>query len=79
MKTQYQIDLYEKVLKKFNYRCALNKAHPVHPNTTPHHIIPRSVGGKDDENNLIPLCYKCHGKIHREGTRKWRKELVNKL
>ena len=29
-----------------------------------HHIIYRSNGGTDDENNLITLCEECHSKIH---------------
>jgi hypothetical protein len=29
-----------------------------------HHIIPRSRGGTDSDNNLINLCETCHGKIH---------------
>ena len=29
-----------------------------------HHIIPKSVGGSDDANNLIELCTICHGKAH---------------
>lgn len=29
-----------------------------------HHLVPRSVGGSDDESNLITLCNPCHGKIH---------------
>ena len=29
-----------------------------------HHIIYRSQGGTDDENNLITLCEDCHSKIH---------------
>ena len=29
-----------------------------------HHLVPRSVGGLDDESNLITLCHECHGKIH---------------
>lgn len=27
-----------------------------------HHIIPRSMGGKDELNNLETPCRKCHGK-----------------
>lgn len=26
----------------------------------PHHIIPRSAGGGDEVDNIIPLCFKCH-------------------
>ena len=29
-----------------------------------HHIIYRSQGGTDDENNLITLCEDCHSKVH---------------
>jgi hypothetical protein len=29
-----------------------------------HHLFPRSVGGLDDESNLITLCRECHGKMH---------------
>ena len=29
-----------------------------------HHCIPISIGGKDDFNNLIPLCEDCHKKVH---------------
>jgi 5-methylcytosine-specific restriction endonuclease McrA len=65
-------DDHDEILKLFNYRCALN---PAHSNPVIHHIIPRGVGGTDDLENLIPLCYRCHGKIHIEGTRKWRERL----
>ena len=30
----------------------------------PHHIIPRSRGGLDNESNLIKLCIDCHGLAH---------------
>lgn len=29
-----------------------------------HHLIPRSLGGSDDETNLITLCGECHAKAH---------------
>jgi hypothetical protein len=29
-----------------------------------HHLIPKALGGTDDEPNLITLCAICHGKIH---------------
>lgn len=30
----------------------------------PHHIIPKSRGGSDNESNLIKICIDCHGKVH---------------
>lgn len=33
-------------------------------NLTPHHIIKRSQGGSDTEDNMITLCVKCHDEIH---------------
>jgi ATP-dependent DNA helicase RecQ len=35
-----------------------------HPATGTHHIIPRSSGGKDEPDNLIPLCNECHTEVH---------------
>jgi hypothetical protein len=29
-----------------------------------HHLVPRAVGGSDDNANLITLCHLCHGKAH---------------
>ena len=29
-----------------------------------HHIVPKSLGGGDDSNNLIELCIPCHNKAH---------------
>lgn len=67
------LEVYQKSLELFDYRCGLNPSHIA--GKTPHHILPRGAGGKDDITNLIPLCSQCHGKIHREGTRKWRDKL----
>ena len=69
--------IYELSLELFEGRCGLNPSHIA--GKTPHHILPRGAGGKDDITNLIPLCSQCHGKIHREGTRKWREELENRV
>ena len=30
-----------------------------------HHLVPRALGGADDESNLITLCRPCHGKWHK--------------
>jgi 5-methylcytosine-specific restriction endonuclease McrA len=29
-----------------------------------HHVIPKSAGGRDDQDNLIDLCRKCHKDKH---------------
>jgi 5-methylcytosine-specific restriction endonuclease McrA len=29
-----------------------------------HHLIPRSLGGSNDVDNLMPICPNCHSKIH---------------
>ena len=33
-------------------------------NLCQHHLVPRSLGGSDDENNLLTLCGSCHAKAH---------------
>ena len=38
-----------------------------------HHIVFRSQGGKNELNNIILLCHKCHEKAHR--SREFRLEL----
>ena len=35
-----------------------------HHNLAVHHCIHRSLGGKDDDGNLMTLCNKCHRMIH---------------
>lgn len=56
----------EKVLNRDNYTCQIckgkNKSDCLHV----HHIIFRSNGGSDTEDNLITLCSKCHQDIHAE-------------
>ena len=29
-----------------------------------HHLVPKSCEGSDDDNNLLTLCFECHGNIH---------------
>ena len=33
-------------------------------NLNQHHLVPRSIGGSDDDSNLITLCGSCHAKAH---------------
>ena len=52
----------EAVLHRDNYTCQLCGKKNVRLEV--HHIIYRSQGGTDDENNLITLCEDCHSAVH---------------
>jgi len=45
------------ILKIFNNRCI--RCQQI-KNIDIHHIIPERAGGKNEINNLLPLCRKCH-------------------
>lgn len=32
-----------------------------------HHLVPRSIGGHDGDDNIVTFCGLCHGKIHGVG------------
>lgn len=32
-----------------------------------HHLVPRSLGGDDVDDNIVPLCETCHGDFERSG------------
>ena len=40
---------------------------PLSEKIMPHHIKTRGAGGKDDETNLLRLCYRHHLDIHNLG------------
>lgn len=52
----------EAVLHRDNYTCQC--CGKKHVKLEVHHIIFRSMGGTDDEKNLITLCEKCHKAVH---------------
>lgn len=52
----------EAVIHRDNYTCQCCGKR--HVRLEVHHIIFRSQGGTDDENNLITLCKDCHDAIH---------------
>ena len=52
------------ILHRDQYKCQL--CNMKNTKLEVHHIIYRSKGGTDDENNLITLCSSCHNKIHSE-------------
>ena len=52
----------EAVLNRDNYTCQC--CGKKHVRLEVHHIIFKSMGGTDDERNLITLCEKCHKLVH---------------
>ena len=52
----------EAVLHRDNYTCQC--CGRKHVSLEVHHIIFKSMGGTDDEHNLITLCEKCHKLVH---------------
>ncbi len=49
------------VLKRDRHRCrACGQKHGLEV----HHVVMRSLGGKDDASNLIALCRDCHQSVH---------------
>lgn len=52
----------EAILHRDNYTCQC--CGKKHVRLEIHHIIFRSLGGADDEKNLITLCEKCHKAVH---------------
>lgn len=70
-KTLEWIELRDKILKRDRYRCVncgrgkgekykSGKEIVLHV----HHIVPRELGGRDSEENLVTLCDLCHAKAH---------------
>lgn len=43
-----------------------------------HHIVPKSLGGTDDKQNIVMLCGSCHGKAHNANFKDNRKGLIAK-
>lgn len=58
-------DLYEDVFERDNWKCQGENCPGYWPlDKAPHHIIFKSQGGPDTEENLITLCMYCHSKKH---------------
>ena len=57
-------DLYKKVLERDNYTCQDKCCPGGFPIDPPHHIVFKSQGGGDTEDNLITYCRHCHGLRH---------------
>lgn len=65
MYMQKNSDLHQSIIQRFNYRCVQCFRRYNHI----HHIVPRSLGGQDVDENLIPLCNRCHDDVHRRGAK----------
>ena len=52
------------VLNRDNYKCQFCKGKHKDSKLEVHHIIFRSKGGSDEQDNLITLCHTCHKDLH---------------
>jgi 5-methylcytosine-specific restriction endonuclease McrA len=66
-------DYHKRVASRFRYRCVIDFKQSV----VMHHIIPRSMGGEDNEENLVPLCQSCHRRVHNLGAVNMAGKLTN--
>ena len=64
-------DFHKRVAGKFQYRCIICFKRY----STLHHIIPRSMGGEGNDENLVTLCQKHHREVHNTGAINWVKRL----
>lgn len=58
--TRVTVELFKAAMDKTKGKCAICSE----KTTTIHHILPKRYGGKDELDNLIPLCSDCHLKAH---------------
>ncbi len=63
LKGYYNVKAY--VLNRDNYTCQYCKGGLENRKLETHHIIWKSNGGSDHQNNLITLCKTCHDKVHK--------------
>ena len=54
-----------RILSRDNHTCQICKKKPKNERLEVHHIVFRSQGGSDEENNLVTLCHSCHVKLHK--------------
>ena len=52
------------VLNRDNYTCQYCKGKHKDSKLEVHHIVFRSLGGSDEESNLVTLCHTCHKNLH---------------
>ena len=54
------------VLSRHDFSCFVcGRRETINNHLTVHHIVPHCFGGKDEIENLIPLCRMCHKVVHR--------------
>ncbi|MCL4429427.1 MAG: HNH endonuclease, partial [Chloroflexi bacterium] len=61
------------VINEFDGRCYVCKSTE---NLTIHHILERQFGGGTEVQNSVPLCRKCHDKVHNREIDRWTLEIL---
>lgn len=65
-------DSDKQLARRFKYRCiiCLKRYEGIH------HVVPKSLGGEDNDENKVPLCQYHHREIHNTGAVNWIKYLL---
>ena len=59
------LEIRTRILKRDNYTCV--NCNETGGNLHVHHIVPKSKGGTDEDDNLVTLCDRCHSVQDDEG------------
>lgn len=63
-------EVREKVIQERGEICETCKTVPSYGKSSLiiHHVVPKKHGGTNEPTNLMVLCYRCHNKLHGNGT-----------
>lgn len=71
--------LREEVMDRDSHRCRMCGRSGESNRLDPHHVIYKSMGGKDEMGNLITLCFRCHVPIVHQDRKRWQPVCIHAL